>query len=205
MSDSGLIGIIMKGIRYRKFRKATASEGQTGLRIRDSTAKSCPINPSSYKVSAVHHMVVNVHKKLQAMARHGPEYHGQGHRAGRDERGDPECPPDEELLHVRLANAQRAERRGLGLAQEDKDGVQLVLVRNKEENGDGVWEEELLACQRQARRHRKDTYEETLRLGLYVQEDERKADGKADPEDDEPDDEPHKRRHGREVAEGLRA
>lgn len=95
---------------------------------------------------AVHDRVVKrTYTKLQAVARHGPEYHGQGHRAGRDERGDPQRPSDEELLNVRLADAERTERCGLGLAQEDEDRVQFILMRNKEENGDAEWEKKLRA------------------------------------------------------------
>ena len=91
------------------------------------------MNPNFYNVPTVHEMVVKcTSKRLQAVAWHSPEYHRQGHCAGRDERGDPQRPPDKKLLNIRFANTQGAERRGLGLAEEDEHRVQLVLVGDEE-------------------------------------------------------------------------
>ena len=59
-----------------------------------------------------------------------PEDHRECNGAGRDKNRDPDRAAEEELLDVWLADMQCAERCGLGLAEEDEHGVQLVLVRN---------------------------------------------------------------------------
>ena len=79
----------------------------------------------------------------QPMAGHGPEDEGQGRDARCDEDTDPYRAPDEQLLHIRLLDTEGAERRRLGLAEEDEHRIELVLVRDEEEDGDRVREEEL--------------------------------------------------------------
>jgi hypothetical protein len=49
----------------------------------------------------------------------GPKEEGEGDDKGRDEEGDPDGASKEELLYVGLADAERAEWGGLGLAEED--------------------------------------------------------------------------------------
>ena len=77
------------------------------------------------------------------MPGHGPEDHGQRDGADGDQHGDPDGTAEQELLHVLLADAECPERRGLGLAEEDEHRVELVLVRDEEEDGERVWDEEL--------------------------------------------------------------
>ena len=77
------------------------------------------------------------------MSGHGPEDHRERDGARRYQHGHPNRAPKEELLDVRLADVQRAEGRRLGLAEEDEHRIELVLVRNEEEDGDRVREEEL--------------------------------------------------------------
>ena len=72
-----------------------------------------------------------------------PEDHRECHSAGRDKNRDPDRAAEEELLDVWLADVQCAERCGLGLAEEDEHRIELVLVRDEEEDGDRVREEEL--------------------------------------------------------------
>ena len=62
------------------------------------------------------------------MPGYSPEEQRERRYAGSDEDADPYCAPEEELLDVWLADAEGAERSRLGLAEEDKDGVEFVLV-----------------------------------------------------------------------------
>ena len=71
------------------------------------------------------------------MTRYGPEEKRKGCHTGGDKNGDPYCAAEEKFLHIWLANSERAEWRRFGLAEENEEGVQLVLVRYEEEDGDG--------------------------------------------------------------------
>ena len=77
------------------------------------------------------------------MPGHRPEYHRQRDCARSDKDRHPDRTPEQELLDVRLADVESAEWRGLGLAEENENRVKLVLMRDEEENGEGVWDEEL--------------------------------------------------------------
>ena len=77
------------------------------------------------------------------MTWHSPEEKGKGCHTGRDKDGDPYRAAKEKFLHVRLANSKRAERRRLGLAEENKDRVQLILMGYQEKDGDGERKEKL--------------------------------------------------------------
>ncbi len=155
------------------------------------------------------------------MPGHCPEDHGERDGAGCDEDGDPDGAAEEKLLDVWLADAQRPEGCGLGLAEEDEDRVQLVLVRDEEENGERIWDEELCEIannhqqqsrtadrKSEARRTSwkiwRNTHEETLGLRLDVEEDEGEARGEPNPQDDEARNQAHERGDGGEVPERLR-
>ena len=58
----------------------------------------------------------------------GPEDHGERDGARGDEDGHPDRTPEQELLDVGFADAERPERGRLGLAEEHQNGVELVLV-----------------------------------------------------------------------------
>ena len=64
----------------------------------------------------------------QPVPGHGPEDHGQRDGAGGDEDGDPDGAAEQQFLDVWLADAQRPEGCGLGLAEEDEHRIKLVLV-----------------------------------------------------------------------------
>lgn len=135
------------------------------------------------------------------MSRHSPEYKRERCDTCAYEDHDPDCTADEQLLDVWLPYAEGAEGCRLGLAEKDQNWVQLVLVGNEEQNGDAEREEQLCTTSVLGLGKHVETYEEALRLGVHVQEDERKADRKADPEDNKADDKSHKCRHRREVTE----
>lgn len=79
----------------------------------------------------------------ETMSRHRPEEECEcGDECG-DKKHDPDRAPEQQLLHVWVANAQGPERRGLGLPEEDEDWVQLVLVADEEQDGNSERNEEL--------------------------------------------------------------
>ena len=77
----------------------------------------------------------------QPVPGHGPEDHRERDGACGDEDGDPDGAAEEELLDIRLADVERPEGSGFGLAEEDEHRVELVLVGDEEENGERIWDE----------------------------------------------------------------
>ena len=67
--------------------------------------------------------------RLESVARYGPEGECQSRTQDGDEDGHPNGTTDEKLLHIRLADGERAEGSCLGLKKEDEDWILLVLVR----------------------------------------------------------------------------
>ncbi len=61
-----------------------------------------------------------------------PEDERQRDNERRGQHADPDRAPQQQLLHVRLADRQRPERRRLRLPQEHEDRVQFVLMRHEE-------------------------------------------------------------------------
>ena len=67
------------------------------------------------------------------MTGNGPEEHGEcGHDQDDNDR-HPDGPADEHALDVWLADCECAEWCGLGLAEEDENGVKCVLVRDQKQ------------------------------------------------------------------------
>ena len=79
------------------------------------------------------------------MPGYGPEDERQRDGDRGDQDSDPYRTSEQQLLDIRLADVQRAERCGLGLAEEDEQRIKLVLVGDEEENGKRVGDEELRA------------------------------------------------------------
>ena len=80
---------------------------------------------------------------LQPVTRHSPEQQGECCYAGRHEKRHPDRTTNEQFADVWFANGQGAEGCRLRLAEENENRIQLVLVRDKEEDGDGKRNEEL--------------------------------------------------------------
>lgn len=70
--------------------------------------------------------------RSQSVPWHRPEYHGQGCDECGDQHANPDGAAKKEFLDVWLANAEGSERGGFGLAKEDEDGVEFVLMRHEE-------------------------------------------------------------------------
>lgn len=62
------------------------------------------------------------------MARYGPEGESEGNDANSDQKGHPDSPSNQETLYVRLADTQSSEGCGFGLTEEDKDGIEFILM-----------------------------------------------------------------------------
>lgn len=77
------------------------------------------------------------------MSRNGPEQQRQRRHTSRHKYRHPNSASDQKLLDVLLPNSKRPERRRLGLAEEDEDRVELVLVRDEEEDGEREGDKEL--------------------------------------------------------------
>ena len=80
------------------------------------------------------------------MPGYGPEDERQRDGDRGDQDSDPYRTSEQQLLDIRLADVQRAERRGLGLAEKYEHGIKLVLMGNEEEYGKSIWDEELYVC-----------------------------------------------------------
>ncbi len=68
------------------------------------------------------------------MPGNSPEQQCQSCDTDCDEDADPYGAAEQELLHIRLADAQRAERCRFRLSQKNEDWVQLVLVTDEEKD-----------------------------------------------------------------------
>ena len=74
--------------------------------------------------------------RSQSVTRYRPEDERQRSDTCRHQYADPDGTANEEFLDVWFAYAQCSEGSRFGLAEEDKDRVELILMRDKEENGD---------------------------------------------------------------------
>lgn len=77
------------------------------------------------------------------MTRDGPEEEGQSCYASRNKHADPYGTAYEKLLDVWFTDMESTERSRFGLAEEDEDRVEFILMRDQEENGDSERDEEL--------------------------------------------------------------
>ena len=104
---------------------------ETGVRIEArSQNPRCPTEPPLAVRLLMSPAVDLKHGSTsQPVSRHGPEEECQGGDARSDEHADPDRTSEKEFLDVGFAYAQRAEGRRLGLSEEDKNGIKLVLMR----------------------------------------------------------------------------
>ena len=77
------------------------------------------------------------------MAGYGPEQKRQGCDNSPNEGRYPYGSSQEKFSHIGLLYGECSEWGGFGLAEEDKNRIEFVLVRNKEKDGKCEWNEEL--------------------------------------------------------------
>lgn len=77
------------------------------------------------------------------MPGYSPKEQCECRHEGSHERGYPYRSSEKQLFDVRLSNAECAERCCFGLSEEDKDGIEFVLVGNEEKDCDRKRDEEL--------------------------------------------------------------
>jgi len=77
------------------------------------------------------------------MSRNGPEYHCEGCNEESDEYRHPYSASKEEFTDIAFLDGESAERGCFGLAEEYENGIELVLVRDEEEEDNGEGDEKL--------------------------------------------------------------
>lgn len=76
------------------------------------------------------------HPRSESVTRHSPEQKCQGCHDSRNEDRHPYSSTQKKFSYIGLLDSECSERCCLGLAEKDKNGIKLILMRDKEKDGE---------------------------------------------------------------------